>query len=169
MISSFTNQSTASPSSKKDWLMKINIEKLHANAKLPIKGDQHAAAWDLYAHSIEDSSSTVFQATPSLIKVGTGVAIEIPMGYMGVVAPRSNISKHSWMLGNSIGIIDPTYSKEWFCMFRPVGLALEPFPYKVGERVAQMFILPTVDFEFNEVETVVDVGRGEGFGSTGLS
>jgi dUTP pyrophosphatase len=151
-----------SPSSKKDWSMKINIEKLHANAKLPVKGDQHAAAWDLYADTI------VLQES-DLAKVGTGVAIEVPHGYMGVIVPRSNISKHGWVLANSVGIIDPTYSKEWLCMFRQMGRNVLPFPYKVGERVAQMFFLPVVSFEFNEVERLVDVGRGEGFGSTGLS
>jgi len=140
--------------------MEVDIKKLYDGSKVPVKGDEHAAAWDLYAHTVDQRGS--------LVEVGTGVAIAIPKGYMGVIAPRSNISKHGWMLANSIGIIDPTYSNEWLCMFRPVGLNSKPFPYKSGERVAQMFLLPVVGFDFNEVDELIDHGRGEGFGSTGL-
>ncbi len=143
-------------------MLVVNFKKLHADAQLPVKGSEHAACFDVYATSIEVDQNSV--AT-----YGLGFATEIPQGWRGVIVPRSNISKHPWVLANSIGIVDSDYRGEWMVKFKCVSDEVKALPYAVGDRVAQIFFEKNVHVAFAEVEHLDQTVRGEGgFGSTGI-
>jgi dUTP pyrophosphatase len=145
--------------------LKVKFKKLYADTKLPVKGSLEAACYDVYAHSITETNGKV--------KVGLGFKTEIPMGYKGILVPRSNLTKHYWVLNNSFGVIDSDYRGEWMAVFTAVPSSLfneyQPFPYSVGDRVAQIYFERVMDVEFEEVEELDSSERGEGgFGSTGV-
>jgi dUTP pyrophosphatase len=141
----------------------VNFKKLHADAKLPVKGSSSAACFDVYATSMEVDHNRV--AT-----YGLGFATEIPEGWRGVIVPRSNISKHPWVLANSIGIVDSDYRGEWMVKFKCISSFLDPAPYIVGDRVAQIYFEKNTEVAFAEMEELDQTERGEGgFGSTGIS
>jgi dUTP pyrophosphatase len=146
--------------------LKVKFKKLNADAKLPVKGSLEAACYDVYAHSITETNGKV--------KVGLGFKTEIPKGYKGIIVPRSNLTKHYWVLNHSFGVVDSDYRGEWMAIFTSIYGApflneYQPFPYKIGERVAQIYFEKVVDVEFEEVEDLISSERGEGgFGSTGV-
>ena len=145
--------------------LKVKFKKINADAKLPVKGSLEAACYDVYAHSITETNGKV--------KVGLGFKTEIPKGYKGIIVPRSNLTKHYWVLNHSFGVVDSDYRGEWMAIFTSIYGApflneYQPFPYKIGERVAQIYFEKVVDVEFEEVEHLDSSERGEGgFGSTG--
>ena len=154
-------------------MQKVKFKKLYADAKLPIKGSLHAAAHDVYAYSLERMPN-------GKVKVGLGFATEIPEGYMGIIVPRSNLTKHFWVLNNSYGVVDSDYRGEWMAIFSAIpfkykdGIEHHPiriedgFPYQVGERVAQIYFQRVESIDFEEVEELSETDRGSGgFGSTG--
>ena len=143
-------------------MLTVKFKKLHADVKLPIKGSSHAACYDVYAHSVSNMSD-------GKIKVGLGFATEIPVGWKGIIVPRSNLTKYTWVLNNSFGVIDSDYRGEWMAIFTPIGYNVG-FPYQVGDRVAQIFFDKVEDVELLEVDSLEDSDRGTGgFGSTGLN
>jgi dUTP pyrophosphatase len=93
----------------------------------------------------------------------TGLAIEIPKGYVGLLFPRSSIYKTSQALTNSVGVIDSGYRGEIMMKFtRGIN------HYCIGDRIGQIMILPYPQIEFEEVEKLSETNRGSGgFGSTG--
>jgi dUTP pyrophosphatase len=152
--------------SRKKSPLKIKFNKMQSDVKLPIKGSSHAACFDVYAHSI-----TYNEKDPRKRIVGLGFATEIPKGYRGVIVPRSNLSKHYWILNNSIGIIDSDYRGEWKAVFTNItdNAWLYPFPYEIGERIAQIYFEEILDIEFEETDDLEESDRGTGgFGSTGI-
>lgn len=147
-------------------MLKVKFKKLHEGVQLPYKGSVDAACFDVYAHSISYNDNF-----PRKAFVGLGFATEIPKGYRGVIVPRSNLTKHYWMMNNSMGIIDSDYRGEWMSVFTNItdNAWLYPFPYKEGERVAQIYFEKIQDVEFEEVEELNESDRGiGGFGSTGV-
>ena len=146
--------------------LKVKFKKVDADAKLPVKGSLEAACYDVYAHSITETNGKV--------KVGLGFKTEIPKGYKGIIVPRSNLTKHYWVLNHSFGVVDSDYRGEWMAIFTSIYGApflneYQPFPYKIGERVAQIYFEKVLDVEFEEVEHLDSSERGEGgFGSTGV-
>ena len=102
---------------------------------------------------------------------GTGLAMEIPEGYVGLIFPRSSNSKKDLYLTNHVGVVDSGYRGEIMFKFKPTKenkplMDLET--YHVGERVGQMIIMPYPQIEFNEVDELSDTERGSGgFGSSG--
>jgi len=146
-------------------MMKVKFKKLNANCKLPIKGSLHAACYDVYASSISFKEGRIVY--------GLGFATEIPVGYKGIIVPRSNLTKHRWTMNNNLGVIDSDYRGEWMLSLSPFeGSIVDagPLPYSVGERVAQIYFEKILDFEFEEVGSLEDSERGTGgFGSTGVS
>ncbi len=141
-------------------MLKIKFRKLKENVNMPVKGSEHAACFDVYANSLSYSGQKII--------VGLGFQTEIPKGYRGVIVPRSNITKHYWVMNNSIGIIDSDYRGEWMCIFTPIG-NYSQFPYSVGERVAQIYFEKVEDVEFVDANELESSERGTGgFGSTGL-
>ncbi len=97
---------------------------------------------------------------------GTGLAIQIPKGYEAQIRPRSSISKKSLVLINSPGTIDSDYTGELIVRFKVVDARNEI--YNVGDRIAQLVIVPVPKVEFVEVQELDSTERGSGgFGSTG--
>ena len=105
--------------------------------------------------------------TDKYIEYDTGIAIEIPKGYVGLVFPRSSVSKLDLVQANSVGVIDSSYRNSIKVRFKKLkddGVCV----YAPGERIAQLIILPYPMIGFNEVEKLSDSDRGlGGFGSTG--
>ena len=142
-------------------MLVVNFKKLHAEAKLPVKGSSSAACFDVYATSVTLDQNYI-------VTYGLGFATEIPEGWRAVVVPRSNISKHPWVMANSVGIIDSDYRGEWMVKFKAITDELT-LPYTVGERIAQVYFEKVTDVAFAEVDELDQTERGEGgFGSTGL-
>lgn len=145
--------------------MKIDIKFLNDKAKMPSRGSESAAGYDLYA-ATDDSIEVQPHCT---IKVDTGIAVAIPEGYFGGVYARSGLaSKQGLRPGNCVGVIDSDYRG-------PVIVALhndtdKPQTFKAGDRIAQLIVQPYLNIEFNEVEELDTTARGEGgFGSTGTN
>jgi dUTP pyrophosphatase len=145
-------------------MLKIKFQKLTEDARMPFKGSEHAAAYDVYAHSITSESN-------GKVKVGLGFKTEIPKGYKGIIVPRSNLTKFQWVLNNSFGVIDADYRGEWMTIFTPIqiGSIVPDFPYGVGDRVAQIYFEEVLPISFDVVSELEQSERGEGgFGSTGV-
>ena len=135
--------------------MKINIKKLDEKAVIPF-----------YAHPGTDAGMDLtairVARQDKVMTYHTGIAIEIPPGYVGLLFPRSSVYKINHSLANSVGVIDSGYRGE--LMFKYYKNSQE---YAVGDRVGQIIIIPYPQVEFNEVEELDNSERGEGgFGST---
>ena len=140
--------------------MKIKIKKLHPDAVIPSYANLGDAGMDLTACVI--LSNTTFQVT-----YDTGIALEIPDGHVGLVFPRSSIRNSDLYLSNSVGILDAKFRGNIQVTFTKTA-GLDSIKYKVGERIAQLIILPYPQIEFEEVDELSETIRGtNGFGSTG--
>lgn len=140
--------------------MKVKIKKLNSDVVIPTYAKFGDAGMDIIATSIINEET--FQIT-----YGTGLAMEIPEGFVGLVFPRSSIRKYDLSLTNCVGVIDSGYRGEIQATFRKEkGVASKK--YEVGDRIAQIMIIPHPLVEFEEVEELSNTERGEGgFGSTG--
>ena len=143
--------------------MKIKIKKINENAKMPTYGSEYSAGADLYAlleEAIEiKPHETVF--------VHTGISVEIPEGYCGLIFARSSMgAKRGLSPANKVGVIDADYRGEIMVALHnhsEVTATVEPF-----ERIAQLAIVPFLKAEFEEAAELSDTVRGAGgFGSTG--
>ena len=140
--------------------MKVKIKKLHPNAVKPKYAKESDAGMDLVATSI--ISNTSFQIT-----YGLGIALEIPDGMVGLVFPRSSIRNTELMLSNSVGVIDAGYRGELQATFNKLN-GLDSITYNVGDRVAQIVIVPHPIIQIVEVDELSESSRGiGGLGSTG--
>jgi len=141
--------------------MKVKIKKLSAEAVIPSYAKSGDAGMDLVATSIK------FDGTQ--ITYGTGLAIEIPEGFVGLVFPRSSIRKTDLSLSNSVGVIDSGYRGEIQATFNQKSLSKDgQILYGVGDRICQLMIIPHPHVNFIEVQELNNTERGEGgFGSTG--
>lgn len=141
-------------------MIEIKIKKLHPDAVIPSYAKEGDAGMDLVAVAKEDVS-------PTQVKYYTGLAMEIPQGYVGLIFPRSSIFKSGLSLSNAVGVIDSGYRGEIMAVFnKKFGMNLTN--YNVGDRVAQIMIIPYPQVSFVEAEELSDSVRGEGgFGSTG--
>lgn len=156
--------------------MVIKYKKLDENAVEPTRAEHNDAGFDLTAIS--------FESGPGYIQYNTGIAVQIPDGHVGLLYPRSSITKKNLMLKNSVGVIDAGYRGE--LVFRFIDFNLQtgygnisnPYEkgkrsdydliYDIGERVGQLVIMELPTIEFQEVEELDESTRGEnGFGSTG--
>lgn len=159
--------------------MKVKIKKTHPDAVIPKYAKAGDAGLDLTATSISYDEY-------GNICYGTGLAFEIPEGYVGLIFPRSSICKEQLLLSNSVGVIDSGYRGEVSFKFKP-SMALDKNQcvktdkdrlwsvairqnniYGVGDRIGQMIIMPYPHIEFEEVEELSETERGEGgYGSSG--
>ena len=142
--------------------MKINIKRLTEDAKLPHRGTEYAAGYDLYSAL---PKTVVFPH--STTKVSTGIAMEIPEGYFGAIFARSGLAtKQGLRPANCVGVVDADYRGEIIvALHNDTDVKQE---IAAGERVAQLVIMPFLPVEFTEVENLSETVRGEGgFGSTG--
>lgn len=143
--------------------MKINIKRLSETARLPERGSEYAAGYDLFA----DLDGDVEIQPHTTYMVNTGVAMEIPEGYWGGVFARSGLSaKENLRPANCVGVVDADYRG-------PICVALHNDGDVVrtitpGQKIAQMVVVPFLSVEFEEVEELSETVRGAGgFGSTG--
>lgn len=138
--------------------LKIRFKKLVKEAVVPTRGSATAAGYDLTATSIEETDN-------GLIRVHSGIAVEIPRGYAGFVFPRSSIFRILSFLTNGVGVIDSDYRGEIQAVFSAWDRSNF---YKVGERFGQLVILPVPEVEYIEAEELSETERGtKGYGSTG--
>lgn len=143
--------------------MKINIKKLTATATLPTRGSEYAAGYDLYA----DIEKDIQIAPHTTVKIGTGLAMEIPEGYFGAVFARSGLaSKEGLRPANCVGVCDSDYRGEYIVALH--NDSDEVRTVTPQERIAQLVVMPFLSAEFVEVQSLEDTARGAGgFGSTG--
>ncbi len=143
--------------------MKVRIKKLNERAVIPTYGSAGSAGGDLY--SAEENDITVAPGQTAFI--GTGLAVEIPQGLVGLVYARSGLAcKKGLAPANKVGVIDSDYRGEIKVALYNHGK--EPQTVARGERIAQLVIAPFVFAEYEETDDLSDTARGEGgFGSTG--
>lgn len=155
--------------------MQVKIKKLHTDAVIPTYAKHGDAGMDLTAVSkhYDEYGNAVY---------GTGLAFEIPYGYVGYVFPRSSNAKKDLILSNSVGVIDSGYRGEVIFKFKR-NMNVDKFEnaiktnkkfitldeYQVGDRIGQIIIMPYPRIEFIEVDELSDSERGTGgFGSSGV-
>lgn len=141
----------------------VKFIKVSPMAQAPTRGSLYAAGYDLSAAIGEN----VLIAPHTTVKIGTGLAVELPENTFGAVYARSGIaSKEGLRPANCVGVIDSDYRGEIIVALHndsDVMRIVEP-----GERIAQLVVQPYVSVEFEEVETLNTTDRGiGGFGSTG--
>lgn len=136
---------------------KVNFKLLHPDAKLPSYAKLGDAGLDITATSIT--------ITETQVTYGTGLAVEIPPGHVGLLFPRSSIRKYGLQLSNSVGVVDSGYRGEIQFTFNKTG---KFGCYNVGDRIGQLVILPYPLIAPKQVDELSDSERGTGgFGSTG--
>ncbi len=139
--------------------MEIKIKKLDKNAVIPQYAHPGDAGMDIVATSITE--------TEDYIEYGTDLAFRLPDNHVMLIFPRSSNSKKDLLLCNSVGVLDSQYIGELKIRYKRTKNPSDKI-YSVGERVAQIMILPYPKVEFKEVEELSQTERGEGgFGSTG--
>lgn len=141
----------------------VAIKKLNPEAVLPTYGSEYAAGADLYA-CIEQAEN--FQPGETKL-IPTGLAMEIPVGYAGLIYARSGLaSKKGLAPANKVGVVDADYRGE--IMVALHNHSNSPVSIEPKERIAQLVITPYLTANFQETEQLSDTVRGEGgFGSTG--
>lgn len=141
----------------------VRIKKLHPAAILPTYGSEGAAGADLYA--LLEEELVIRAGETSMIH--TGLAGEIPDGYVGLVFARSGLAlKRGLAPANKVGVVDSDYRGEWMVALH--NHSGEDQRIAPGERIAQMVVLPYLTAQFTWAEELSDTVRGEGgFGSTG--
>lgn len=141
--------------------MKIKFRKLSDNAVTPKRAHATDAGLDLTAANVNTDLDGNFV-------YGTGIAVEIPTGFVGLVFPRSSVAGVGLALTNCVGVIDSGYRGEVMMKFRPHGRGV-CHPYKVGDRVGQLIVLPYPEVEIEQAEQLSESERGEGgYGSSGI-
>lgn len=162
--------------------MKVKVKKLLENAVVPAYGKPGDAGQDLTC------TSKIFDSDGNIV-YGTGLAFEIPEGYVGLLFPRSSNAKKGLTLTNSVGVIDSGYRGEVMFKFKPTakfydfksdlvsheenskvqGINTYSIDaYEVGDRVGQIIIMPYPQVTFEEVPELSSTERGNGgYGSTG--
>ena len=143
--------------------MEINIKLLNDNAKVPTRGSEYAAGYDLYAATDYD----IEIAPHSTVKIGTGISVELPNGTFGAIFARSGLAtKKGLRPANCVGVCDSDYRGEYIVPMH--NDTDEVMTIASGERIAQLIVMPFVGIEFNIVDELTETKRGDGgFGSTG--
>ena len=141
-------------------MLNIRFKKLHPEAKMPRKATDGAAGFDLVCTEIE------WDAEHRIAKHHTGLAIELPENHVGLLFPRSSISKTNLRVANTTGIIDSDYRGEitLVCDVADKGFK----NYSTGDRIGQLVIMPLPSVSWEESEELSETTRGTGgYGSTG--
>lgn len=142
---------------------KIKVKKTDDRAVLPVYGSEYAAGADLYA--VADGEITFLPNETKLVR--TGLSMEIPEGYAGLIYARSGLAtKRGLAPANKVGVVDSDYRGEIMVALHNHSAALQKID--AGERIAQLVIAPFLKAEFFEAEDLSETERGAGgFGSTG--
>ena len=141
----------------------IKVKILNDLAHLPTRGSEYAAGYDLYAaipEKIEIRPHTT-------IKIGTGLSFELPHGTFAAIYARSGIAtKQGLRPANCVGVCDSDYRGEYIIALHNDSEEIQII--QPGERIAQMILLPYIEMEFTEFESLSETERGEGgFGASG--
>jgi len=138
----------------------LRFKKLSNKAVVPSYSTEGDAGLDLVA--------TNLRKTKEYWEYGTALAVQIPKGMVGLLFPRSSISKTSHSLRNSVGVIDSGYRGEIKLRMSALEYAKAGHPYKIGDRIAQLILFEYPTMEIIEVDNLDESARGDGgFGSTG--
>ena len=145
-------------------MLEVKIKKLNEQAVIPEYAKPGDAGMDLTAINVDYNENYV--------EYYTGLAVKIPEGYVGLLFPRSSVSSRRLILANSVGVIDSGYTGEIRVRFYYESNPqhkMECKPYNIGDRVAQLIIMPYPQVSLVQVDELEATERGEGgFGSTGL-
>lgn len=143
--------------------MDVRFQKCDPKAMMPTYGSKYAAGADLYA--CLDENVTIEPHTTQLI--GTGLKMELPEGYAGLIYARSGLAlKRNLAPANKVGVVDSDYRGEIKVALHNHGEIAQTVSH--GERIAQLVVTPYLAVNFIESEALSDTARGEGgFGSTG--
>ena len=140
--------------------MIVNFKRLVIEAQKPKFGKPGDAGADLVATSVQLKDNQVIY--------GTGIAVEIPEGMVGLVFPRSSIRSTTLSMSNSVGVIDSGYRGEIMVTFN-INSTNGAIYYSVGDRIAQLVIVPVPFIQYREVDELSETERGDqGHGSTGV-
>lgn len=159
--------------------MKVRVKKLDEKAVIPAYAKEGDAGLDLTAvritkeaysynpEGLSDEDRFWGIGNPETITIyHTGLAFEIPMGYVGLLIPRSSVSNRSQILANCVGVLDSGYRGEVLFKFKDTEMNLNK--YRIGERIGQLLILPYPAIQLEEAKELDDTERGTGgFGSSG--
>ena len=141
-------------------MINVKIKRLHFNSVIPKYAKPGDAGLDLTAISV----SIEDHKTYGYIEYDSGLAIEIPEGYVGLLYPRSSISDKGLIMSNSVGVIDSGYRGSIKARFKAIP---NTDVYNVGDRFAQLIIIPYPSVIFEEVGELSNTERGQGgYGST---
>jgi dUTP pyrophosphatase len=139
--------------------LQLRMKKLVPEAVVPAYAKPGDAGLDLTATSVS------FDEETRKLKVGFGLAMEIPFGYVGLLFPRSSVHKSGLIMSNCVGVIDSGYRGEVCSIFYVPENAT---PYAVGDRCAQLIVMPYPQVQTVETDELSETARGTGgFGSTG--
>lgn len=161
----------------------VKVKKLVRSAKMPIKAHYNDACFDMWAVNKKETSQ--------YIEYGTGIALKIPDGWVGLIFPRSSVTKEDLMLKNSVGVIDAGYRGEvCFRFTKIVNDTWEKYEistnntvehminivvperelqmYEIGDKIGQIMFIKVSEINLQLVDELDDSTRGDGgFGSTG--
>lgn len=141
--------------------LEVKYKKLSDNVIEPSYAKDGDAGLDLTVSSI--SENTTFDVTYKF-----GISVEIPYGYVGLLFPRSSVRNFEIILSNCVGVIDSGYRGELQATFKKIN-GLDSHSYKVGERAAQLLILPYPKIKMVQTNELSTSERGDnGYGSTGI-
>lgn len=143
--------------------MNVNIKKLNDNAIIPTYGSEYAAGADLYA--CLDSTITIEPGETYMVP--TGLAMELPTGYAGLIYARSGLaSKKGLAPANKVGVVDSDYRGQVMVALHNHSKVAASIEH--GERIAQLVVTPYIVSNFIQVSELDETERGAGgFGSTG--
>jgi dUTP pyrophosphatase len=140
--------------------IKVKLSKVSPEVATPEYSREGDACLDLTAYSRKVESTYT--------EYGTGIKLQIPQGYVGLVYPRSSISNTNQIMANSVGVIDSNYTGEIKVRLKRDN-ELYKTTYGIGARIAQIMIIPIPVIEIDVVESLDETVRGEqGFGSSGI-
>jgi dUTP pyrophosphatase len=154
--------------------MKIKIKKVHPLAQLPVRADEGCGGWDVIATEIIKQADDFY-----VCKLGLKMQPESP-NYKITLVPRSSLTKTNWILQNSPALGDWSFTGEYELRFRAIPQGLKgntdwgyslkypEFPFKVGDRIGQIYLEEVIPIKFDESTELIETSRGAGgFGSTG--
>lgn len=148
--------------------MNVKIKKLHPNAVIPKRASELAGGWDVVA-------TEIIQESDDFVICKLGFSLQPSPNCKITLVPRSSLTKTKWIVQNSPGLGDEDYRGEYQFRFRAIpeinvlkhSFWYPEFPYKVGDRIGQLYIEEVIPIEWEEVEELSTTERGEGgFGST---
>lgn len=144
--------------------MEVKFKKLSEKATVPVRAHKSDAGFDLTATR---ATSEVNECGQFVLVYHTDLALEIPEGYVGLVFPRSSICKKSIYQCNAVGVIDSGYRGEIMVKYKNTTGDSIPAVYNIGDKIAQLIILPYPEVEYVESEELSKSDReDDGFGST---